>query len=328
MMTLITGGTGFIGARLAARCLERGEPVRVLAQTNTDAERAAAQAVRSRAAEVVLGSISDAAAVRQAVEGCARVYHFAAAQHEANVPDAHFHEVNVEGTRTLLDAAAAAGVRRVVHGSTIGVYGRLEGTIDETSPCRPDNIYGTTKLEGEKLALSRAAEVPVTAIRISETYGPGDRRLLKLFRAVDRGRFFMIGDGRNLHHPVHVDDLLDGMEAAAASEQATGEVFLLAGPEPVTSDQMVAAIARALDREPPRMHVPLAPFLAAAWVMETTLRPLGIQPPLHRRRMDFFRKSFTLSRDKAARVLGFEPRIGFGEGARGTAAWYRERGML
>lgn len=328
MRVLITGGTGFIGSRLALRCREKGDDVRVLAQENNDAEARNRRMIEEAGAEVVLGSVTEPERVQAAMRDIEVVFHLAATQHEMNVPDQRFRDVNVGGTRNVLDAAAAVGVRRVVHGSTIGVYSRLDGVIDESSSTQPDNIYGTTKHEGERLALSYDGRVPVVVIRIPEVYGPGDRRLLKLFKAISRGAFFMIGEGRNVHHAIYVDDLLEGLLAAAESPCAVGEVILLAGREPVTTNEMVARIAEALGRQPPRIRAPLWVFAAAATTLEFTLRPLGIQPPLHRRRLDFFRKSFSLSTAKAERLLGFAPRVGFAEGARRTASWYREIGEL
>lgn len=325
---LITGGTGFIGSRLALRCREAGHAVRVLAQENTEAESANRERLEDHGVEVVLGSITDPKATRKAVEGMDTVFHLAATQHEMDVPDQKFRDVNVGGTRNVLDASVEGGVTAFVHGSTIGVYGDPSGVLDESSPTEPDNIYGETKLAGEELALSYADRLPVSAIRISEVYGPGDRRLLKLFRAIDRGIFFLIGRGENLHHPIYVEDLVDGLLGAAGNPNATGEVLLLAGREAVSTREMADTIARVLDAPPLRFRLPLAPFTVLATVMELTLRPLGIQPPLHRRRLDFFRKSFTLSGEKARRTIGFEPSVGFEEGARRTASWYREQGFL
>ena len=132
-------------------------------------------------------AVTDKAGIAKAASGCNVLYHLAAAQHEANVPDQHFWDVNVEGTRNVLDACISAGVTSVVHGSTIGVYGEAtDGEIDEETPARPDNIYGVTKLAGEEVALSYGGKAQVSSIRISETYGPGDWRLLKLFRAIQK----------------------------------------------------------------------------------------------------------------------------------------------
>lgn len=327
MNVVITGGTGFIGSRLALELVEAGNSLTALGQANTPAEADNMARLERAGVRVVKASVTDPAALAAALRAAETVFHLAAAQHEMNVPDRHFHQVNVTGTRNVLEAALRAGVRRVVHGSTIGVYGPARGVIDESTPCRPDNIYGRTKLEGERVALSYADRLPVVAVRIPEVYGPGDRRLLKLFRAVRRGRFVRIGSGRNLHHPIYVDDLTAALRALAAHPAAAGRVVLLAGKHPVSTDEMLDAIAAAVGVQPPRLRAPLAPLLAAATVLELGLRPFKIQPPLHRRRMDFFRKSFSLRADRAAE-LGVLPRVGFAEGARRAAEWYRSAGLL
>ena len=311
------------------RCLERGDQVRILAQLNTPAEEENVRELKQAGAEFVAGSVTDAGEVCAAVQDIDLVFHLAAAQHEANVPDQHFWEVNVLGTRNLMDAAAGAGVARVVHGSTIGVYGESRGAaVDEDSPLRPANIYGITKREGEAIALRYMDRAGVVVVRIPETYGPGDRRLLKLFRAIDKGAFFNIGKGENRHHLMYVDDLVDGLLLAGDRPDINGERFLFAGRSILTTNEMVAEIAGALGKQPPGIRVPLAPLMLTAVVLEAVMKPLGKQPPLHRRRMDFFVKSFVLNGDKAKRVLGFEPQTDFAEGARATAQWYRERGLL
>jgi len=326
---LITGGTGFIGSRLALACAERGENVRVFAQRNTAAERQNCQQLQQHRVAIVEGSVTDPGAVATACDGVDIIYHLAAAQHEANVSDKHYHEVNVEGTRNLLQAAVRAGVRRFIHGSTIGVYGiGKNGPIADGSPLRPDNIYGVTKLEGEKVVREFFDKLPIVIVRISETYGPGDRRLLKLIDGVQKGRFFHIGDGQNLHHIVYIDDLLEGLRLAATEEAAVGNTFVLAGPKAVTTDEMVRYICQAANVRVPRLRVPLWPLMATAVMMEGVMRPLGIQPPLHRRRMNFFVKSFQFSCDDARQLLGYEPRIGVEEGIRRTHEWCRQMNLL
>jgi nucleoside-diphosphate-sugar epimerase len=263
------------------------------------------------------------------MEGIDVVFHLAAAQHEANVSDSLFWDVNVNATKQILAIAEEKGVGRFVHGSTIGVYGAaLTGHLDESSELNPDNIYGVTKLAGEQAVLAAKDRLPVVVIRISETYGPGDRRLLKLFKAISKKAFFMIGTGENIHHLIYIDDLIDGFFVAVHNENALGEVFVLAGKEPVTTNEMVGAIARVLERKIPSVKVPLFPMLMVATVMEAILRPMGIQPPLHRRRMDFFKKSFLFSPDKSREILGFEPRYSFYDGVVKTAQWYKSSGLL
>lgn len=329
MKVLITGATGFIGSRLALRSIQQGHSVVALGQTNTDAERSNLQVLEQAGVRVVLGSVADEDKIAIAIEGCDIVFHLAAAQHEANVPDQHFWDVNVSGTENMLNAALKAGVKRFMHGSTIGVYGSAaEGEISEDAPARPDNIYGRTKLEAEQRVLGYADRLPLTIVRISETYGPGDRRLLKLFKAIDKRVFFMIGSGGNKHQLIYVDDLIDGMYLLAHEANALGKIMVLVGSEVLTTRDMVEKIAESLGVKLRRFRAPLWPFMAAAYVLEKALRPLGIQPPLHRRRMDFFRKSFFFSPGRAVTLFGFKPRMSFSAGAAETAKWYRENGYL
>ena len=326
MRLLITGGTGFIGSRLALSARGQGHEVIVTGLLNNPAETLARGCLARAGIEVAILSVSELAQ-SAVLRGVDAVIHLAAAQHEVKKPDSHFRAVNVQGTATLLEACCTAGVGRFVHGSTIGVYGDREGVLDETTPPAPENIYGITKLEAERVVLA-AQGLPVVVVRISEVYGPGDRRLLKLFQAIKRGRFFHIGPGTNLHHPIYVEDLARGLLLAAERPAAVGEVLVLPGRQPVTTDEMVAAVAAAVGKPSPRLRLPLRPFSAAAVVLEASLRPLGIQPPLHRRRMDFFRKSFTFAGGKAERVLGFTPEVDFRQGAMLTARWYQEIGEL
>jgi len=328
MNILITGGTGFIGSRLALKCASLGYDVKVLGQENTEAEKENSSLLNKNNVKVILGSVLDTDIFTAALNGVDIVFHLAAAQHEMNVPDQRFWDVNVTGTKNIIEASIKAGVKRFVHGSTIGVYGSMDGLIDENSPCNPTNIYGKTKLEGEKLVLSYSEKIPVTVIRIPETYGPGDRRLLKLFKGIQKKVFFVIGKGKNYHHLIFVDDLINGFLLASEKPEAAGKVFLLAGPVPLTTNEMVSTIAESLGVKLPKFKIPLTPMLITATCMEKTLRPLGIQPPLHRRRMDFFVKSFTLSYEKAKKELGFNPGYSFSMGINETRDWYKESGLI
>lgn len=328
MKILITGGTGFIGTRLALRCKQNGDSVFVLGRENTPAEAQNKKFLEEQVIKVLLGGVDDKNTITEAVKGIDVVFHLAAAQHEMNIPDKVFWDVNVEGTRNLLDASVKNNVRRFVHGSTIGVYGVLDGEIDENSTCNPDNIYGKTKLEGEKLVLSYKNLLPVSVIRIPETYGPGDRRLLKLFKAIQKKVFVLIGNGKNLHHLIFVEDLVDGFLLAAKNENAVGKLFLLSGDKPISTDEMVKTVANSINSSFPKIRIPLTPLWYLAAIIENIFRPLGIQPPIHRRRMDFFRKSFTLINSKAVKEMGFKPKVTFEQGAKLTAEWYKQNRLL
>jgi nucleoside-diphosphate-sugar epimerase len=278
---------------------------------------------------IVDAALEDVPRIREALAGHDAVIHLAAAQHEAEAPESHFRKVNVDGTRTLLTLALEGGVRRFIHGSTIGVYGGgSRGVLDELSPISPDNPYGRTKAEGENVVREFASRLEVAIVRISETYGPADMRLLKLFRAIKRGRYVTLGSGLNERQLIYVEDLCRALLAAVQAPGVAGQTMILAGSERLTTDAMVASISNALGMPPRSPHMPLWPFDLAARMCETVLPPLGIKPPLHSRRLDFFRKSFRFSTERAARVLGFRPQVPFATGAQLTAAWYRDAGLL
>ncbi len=329
MTTLITGGTGFIGSRLALDYANRGEPVRILAKINNDTEQFRHDEVAKAGVEMIIGDMCDPDTTGKAMKGVKTLYHLAAAQHEANVDDDYFRRNNVDGTQTVLDAAVDAKVERVVHSSTIGVYGKMdEGHVHDRTPLFPDNIYGQTKLDGEHLVRSYMDRLQLAIVRTSETYGPGDFRLLKLFKGIKSKKFFMIGKGENLHHVLYIDDLIEGLRRAATAEEAIGETFVIPGHRPVSTQEMVDGISEALGTSGPKIRVPLPLMMGAAKICEDICRPIGIQPPLHRRRMNFFIKSFKFSGENVRQKLDFEAKTDFNEGAKRTAKWYQDIGMI
>jgi dihydroflavonol-4-reductase len=329
MRIFLTGGSGFIGSRLAPLTIQSGHAVTVVTPINTPAEQARCDALAKAGIKVVIAPLEDSAVIARELQGHDAVIHLAAAQHEAQAPESHFHRVNVDGTRSLLELAAKAGVRRFVHGSTIGVYGSAAaGSLDEQSPLAPDNPYGRTKAAAEQVVRQFESPMEWAIVRISETYGPGDMRLLKLFRGIRKGRYLTVGQGENLHQLIYVDDLSRGLLAACTAPAAVKQTVVLAGSEQITTNAMVSAISEAVGNNKRVFHAPMWPFILAALVFESTFSPLGLKPPLHRRRLDFFRKSFSFSTAKAEQTLSFRPEVGFHEGARKTAQWYQENGLL
>jgi nucleoside-diphosphate-sugar epimerase len=239
--------------------------------------------------------------------------------------------VNVAGTERLLEAAARAGVRRFVHTSTVGVHGHVETPpASEESPLLPGDIYQATKAEAETLALGfhRARGLPVTVVRPGAIYGPGERRLLKLFRAIARGVYAIVGSGRAFYHPVYVDDLVDGFLLALERAEGAGEAFILAGPRYVTQRELAAVIAKETGGRVLPLRIPAAPIRLAGALCEAVCVPLGIEPPLHRRRVEFWTKSRAFTIDKARRVLGYAPKVDLEEGVARTVAAYRKAGWL
>lgn len=319
---VVTGAGGFIGYNLANALVNAGWAVAGLDLHYPTA----AGAGRKPRFEAYTADFRDTAALRPTLQGAEVLFHLAAAHLNVSLPDSEYWDVNVRSLPALLRAAQEAGVRRVVHVSSVGVYGNLrQWPANEESPKHPQSIYGTTKLEGETLALRTARELglELTAIRPAWVYGPGCPRTAKLYRTLRKGRFAMIGRGDNLRHPVFIDDLVAAMMVAADHEAAPGQVFLVAGPDTVTSRQLVEAFSQVLATPLPGVRVPYALGYLAALAAEAVFAPLRRQPPISRRSLEFFNTNNAFDTGKARRMLGFEPRVTFVEGLRATAPWLR-----
>lgn len=325
MRCLVTGATGFTGGHLARRLASRGDSVVALVRPASDFRGLAAAGI-----EILEGELTRREDVIAAARGVERIYHIAGAFRTAAHPDSYYRDVNVGGAVNVLEAARHAGCERVVHCSTIGVYGHVEEPpADENYRTKPDDIYQQTKLEGElkaREAIRRGQ--PVSIVRPGAIYGEGELRFLKLFKAIQKRRFLMIGSGEVRLHMVYVDDLVDGILLCGSLPEALGEIFIIAGAEAPTLNQIMLAVAAAVGVPAPRVRIPVAPVYAAGWLCEMICVPLGIEPPLHRRRVGFFTHHREFDIGKARRVLGYAPRVPWEEGIRRTAFWYSERGLI
>jgi len=322
---LVTGATGFTGGNLARRLAAQRHNVRVLVRDAATVPLLAADGIDAR-----LGQLTSFNDVIAAARGCDQIYHIAAVFRTAGHPDSYYRDVNVGGTRNVLEAARCLDCERVVHCSTGGVHGHIANPpADEAYPFCPGDIYQRTKLEAELEASAAASRGQrVVIVRPGPIYGEGDLRFLKLYRAIARGVFVMIGNGRPKLHMVHIDDLVDGIMLCGSIEAAVGEVFILAGPEAPTLHEIVRHIARAVGVAPPRWRIPVWPVMAASFLCESVCVPLRIDPPLHRRRVSFFTHHREFDCSKAVRLLGYAPKVGVAEGIARTADWYRAAGYL
>jgi nucleoside-diphosphate-sugar epimerase len=324
---LITGASGFTGGHLARTLAGRGYAVRVLVR---DARRVPADLI---AAGVTIreGDVRDPAALAAATAEVDVVYHIAALYRQAGLAAERYRSVNALAVRDLIEAAATNRVRRVVHCSTVGVHGDVEHPpANENAPLRPGDIYQTTKLEGERLARETADRrgIDVTIVRPTGIYGPGDRRLLKLFRGVVRRRWITLGSGDIYYHLTYIDDLVEGFRLCGEQPAAANRTYILAGGEVTTINELVRLIATVARVPVPRVHLPAWPFQAAAALCEAACAPFGLEPPLHRRRVDFFTKSRAFDISRARAEIGYAPRVDLREGITRTLGWYREHGWL
>jgi len=325
-LMLVTGASGFVGGHMVEYLVRRGKRVRAMVRDEKKAD-----ALKQHDVEVVVADLRDKDSLASAVKGVSGVYHIASLFRQAGFPESVFYDINAEGVRRLLDVSMAAGVKRFIHCATVGVLGHVaEPPANEETPYNPGDMYQRTKLEGEKIALAafRSGKIPGVVIRPAMIYGPGDTRNLKLFRMIARRKFCYVGKGLCSVHFVDVRDLVAAFDLAMAKESLNGEIYIIAGEKAVPLTEMVELIARTLGVPPPRLHLPVKPMQWLGSVCEAVCRPLHVQPPIFRRRVDFFTKNRHFDASKAARDLGFKPAKRFEQEVVEITKWYREHGWL
>ena len=323
---LVTGANGLTGSYLCKNLLRRGDRVRALVRRRSNLEM-----LKGVDVEYAHADLANGAPLDEAMKGIDVVFHIAALYRTEGVPKRVFYEVNVDGTERLLKAAKAAAVSRFVHCSTVGVQGEIKDPpATEQAPFNPGDHYQLSKMEGELLArrFFRERQLPGTVVRPVGIYGPGDTRFFKLFNFINNSKFRMIGDGKVLYHMTYVEDLAEGIALAGEKDEALDEVFTIGGEEYVSLADLVARISVILGKPVSQKQIPVWPVWIAGLLCEAVCRPLRINPPIHRRRLDFFIKDRAFDISKAKGLLGYSPKVKLNDGLRRTAQWYAEQGWL
>jgi len=353
MKVVLTGATGFVGGAMARRLAGEGLDVHALTLPGSDRSRLAGCPVTFHT-----GDITAPATLAGLFDGASWVIHAAGMLGRAGVSDETYRRVNADGVRHVLAAAAhardaghTAADLRVLHISSAGVLGPVKkrmkdeggrmnqdtsdssfvlhpSSFDESSPLAPSNAYERSKALGESIAAAAAHDgLPVVIARPEFIYGPGDVHVLGLFRAIQRGVFFYIGDGANTCHPTYVGDMVDGL-LACLRRGRPGEVYHIAGPRPLPFRELAETIAAALGVAPPRWRVPRPLAWLGAAGLEGVGKVLGRDVPLSRTGVAFFSENRRSTYAKAERELGFTPRVELLEGVGRTVGWYRKQGLL
>ena len=332
MKVLVTGGAGFTGVHLVRALVDRGDDVTVLDISSGDSLDT--DSLKARGVKLIIGSVADQDVLQKAVAGQEVIFHLASAFRDIHQGAPLFHEVDVEGTRRLLEAARRTGTRRVVHCSTQGVHGSLPaGQVpgNEDSPIAPIDYYCEAKVEAEAVCDQFIADgMDIVNVRPTSIYGPGDTHgWLKLFKVCKKGHFLMLGSGKVFNHPVYVGNLVDGFLLAADVPEARGRTYLLGDNDYVSLNGLVRLVGKVLGTKVSRYRFPwLKPVHALAYLMEVASKPFNYEPPLFRRRLTWFSTNRGWDISRARTELGYRPRVTLEEGLTLTKNWYQERGLL
>ena len=317
-LAVVTGAAGFVGRHLVSGLVARGWKVRAV-----DLHEAVSPDTSDRV-EWLAGDIRTPSVVERMVDGADTVFHLASAHLQVGAPADWYRSVNVDAIAPLVRACSTAAVRRLVHTSSVGIYGHVETPpADEDSPKNPGNEYERTKLEGEGVAFGEAEALglDLVVLRPGWVYGTGCPRTEKLLRSVRKGRFVFVGSGENLRHPIHVDDMVTAFElAATAPESASGRAYLVVGPRPVTVRELVECCAQVQGVRPPSFRLPRSLALAVGRGFEVGFAILPGDPPFSRRSLAFFDNDNAFDGGLAARELGFRPTVDLREGLTRTLA--------
>lgn len=329
-MNLITGATGLLGSHIAEKLTETNQPVRALVRSDSDT-----RFLDELGVQKVIGDITDRESLARAMQGVEIVYHAAAKVGDWG-PWKRFVAVTIDGTRNMLDAARAAGVKRFCHISSISAYGHPNGkgmVLDETAPLGVSlhkwSYYSRAKAQAEQLAWDyhHRGDVPLTVVKPSWLYGPRDRASMpRLIRAIRAGKSMLVGDGANLLNLTYAGNEAEGCILAATSEIALGEAYNLACDGEITQGEYLNKIAECIGAKPVTRKIPYRLACSLAFIMELFGHMLAKKsPPLVTRYVVWLmgRQCF-FSSQKANQQLGWKPTVGYEEGIARAVKWSLE----
>ena len=320
---LVTGATGFLGVHVSQALLGRGLAVRALTRPGSPPAPGGTE-------PAPVGSLSDSAGLRRALEGVTSVIHLAAYVHHPRVPhdEAAYREVNVDGTVALLDAGGASGIRDFVFVSTVKAVGEIsrEPWTERTRPA-PVDPYGRTKLAAEEAvraaALRHGLHAPI--LRLPLVYGPGMRaNALRLFQLIDRGLPLPLGAVHNQRSLLYVGNFVAAVTATLEHEAGNDLFFVSDGP-PIATPDLIRAIARALGRPARLVSVPVGLMRVAARIGDQIAHVVPAVP-FTSATLDRVVGSLAVNSSKLSTAVGFRPPYTLDEGLAATAGWYHARG--
>jgi nucleoside-diphosphate-sugar epimerase len=328
MNILVTGATGAIGPRVVYALYQEGHKIHAFSVDSPPA------GMFSPDVKVIVGDVTDDAAVKSAMQGMDAVIHMAALLHIVN-PSSELREkykhVNVGGTAKVVEAAIMASVKRVVLFSTIAVYGQADGQVlDEQTPTKPVTFYAQTKLAAEKIVLNaRGADgQPLGAVlRLGAVYGPRIKgNYERLMRALASHRFIPVGNGLNRRTLVYDKDVGCAAVLAASHSAAAGRIFNVTDGKFHALNEIIESICSALGRKSPRLSLPSGIIRSVAGAIERGYRLFGLRSPITPEMVDKYTEDIAVNGSLIQKELGFVPHYDLQAGWRETIGEMRQMG--
>lgn len=323
MRALVTGANGFIGSTLVRRLVKEGMAVRCHVHRSADR-------LKGLEAEIVAGDVESPSDMAHAVRGCDVVFHLAARATDWGQRE-EFMTVNALGTKNLLDAALRAKVSRFVLASSLAVH-RFGGFVDadEDTPADQERYaYGASKVAAEKTVRAAQKEIEIAIIRPGlVVFGPEDTTaFVHMAPMLAQGRWTHVDRGRSRLCYSFVDNLAHGFFLVGTHPAAAGGTFNITDDLCLTWKEFVSAIISAFGAEEHSLSVPRPIARAAGIGLEAVWKVFRakVSPPITDYRTALVASDFHFNCEKAKRVLGYRPIVGFEEGLRRTVVWYLEK---
>lgn len=331
MKTLVTGGTGFVGSHLVDALVAKGKKVRCLVKKETDTAHpkyfSNVEHLKKLGVEIIYGNLTDKNSLKKAVKDVNVIFHLAAIARPMHIPDKLYFEVNIEGTKNLLDAVKNKKIKKIVCMSSISAIGpsRDGKPVNEKTIPRPADVYGESKLAAERII--KESNLPVIILRPPMIFGPRDFEMLRFFKTVKSG-FFPIRSNKGHFEFCYVENIVQAC-LLAEKKGKIREIYCISNEKSYTINEVIKTMAEEENVKLINFYFPAFIFQVGGFLMELLGKIFRFHPPFSRETIIWMTKNYWFCDiSKAKKELGYKPKINLKEGIKRTVNWYKEKGLL
>lgn len=330
-LVLVTGAAGFIGSNLTEELVNRGYKVRVLIRKNESTQNIK-ELMEKNKIEVVIGDLLDKSSLRKAADNIETVFHLAAKADLAVDDYQPYYQTNVIGTKNLVESCPKK-LKKFVFYSSILATGlpNSKESLNESYIGKPKHVYGKSKKEAEDYLIKeyKLRGFPVTILRPTTVYGPKEITVqYYLFKVIKEGKFFQIGNGKNLMSYVFVKNLVDATISAALSPRSVGQIYYINDRSPYEYKDIIKNIYKVMDKKLPNYYIPYYLAYFGAFIFSLICKIINIKPLIYPSRVNTMVLNYAYSVKKAIKDFGYNPKYNLEQGIKETYLWYKNNGYL